>query len=65
MHIFGKIQLPKSDDGYIHVRVFVGGGEADKCSVHCIHIEAKENVEGGKEFRAIMKKEDELKWFNE
>jgi len=65
MHIFGKIQLPKSNDGYIHVRVFVGGGEADKCKVHCIHIEAKENEDGGKEFRAIMKEEDELKWFNE
>jgi len=33
--------------------------------VHCIHIETKENADGGKEFKAIMRKEDELEWFNE
>lgn len=60
--------MPKTDGGYIHVRVFVGGGEGDgekTYRLHNIHTEEKEGTDGEKSYRAIMKKDDELVWFNE
>ncbi|KAI5839948.1 hypothetical protein DFP73DRAFT_483082 [Morchella snyderi] len=66
IHIFGKVQLPKTQGGYIHIRMFVGGGEGEKTyKLHCIYTEEKEAEDGRKSFRAIMGEGDELEWFNE
>ena len=70
LHLFGKVSLPESDAGFIHVRAFVGGsggsGEVEDRTVklHCIHIEELETADGSKTFRAIFGKNDPLEWFD-
>lgn len=66
LHIFGKIRLPRTNGGYIHVRVFVGGGGAGEKTFKLHGIYSGE-IEGPTErrYRAILSKRDELEWFNE
>jgi len=70
LHLLGKVRLPKSNGGYIHVRLFVGGEEAAKegedrvVKLHCIYNEEKELPDGSKSFRAILSKDDPLEWFD-
>ena len=58
LHIFGKVRLPKTPDGYIHVRMYVGeeGGERMQ-KLHSIYF--------GKDGRVVLRKSDGLEWFNE
>jgi hypothetical protein len=75
--VFGKVEIPKSDGGYVFVRWFVGGDDHDgdgkveaeegevEYKFHSFYSEEKEDGEGKKTYRAIMKKEDELFFFNE
>ncbi|KAH0544999.1 hypothetical protein FGG08_000925 [Glutinoglossum americanum] len=65
LHLFGKLRLPKSDGGYIHVRMFVGGESENKVvKLHSIYNEEKELPDGSKTFRAILSKDDPLEWFD-
>ncbi|KAF8477195.1 hypothetical protein BDZ91DRAFT_778335 [Kalaharituber pfeilii] len=58
LHIFGKVRLPKVEDGYIHVRMYVGEEDGEKVQkLHSIYLD--------KDGRAILKKSDKLEWFNE
>lgn len=63
------MRLPKTHGGYIHIRMFVGGGgdgEDEKTyKLHGIYTEEKEDEDGRKCYRAIMGEADELEWFNE
>ena len=69
IHILGAVKLPKVDDGYIHVRIFVSakegtdGRDVDErvAKLHSIRTEDDEGGEGG--FRAVFGKKDELAWF--
>jgi hypothetical protein len=70
--IFGKVRIPKSDGGFIHVRWFGGGedkngdGNVEKeYKFHSIYTEEKEWAHGEKTYRAIMKDGDDLEFFNE
>lgn len=64
VHLFGKIRIPAMPDtgpAYIHVRVFVSDEPA---KLHCIHTEERDEPDGGKRFRAIFTRDDELEWFD-
>ncbi|KAF4464642.1 hypothetical protein FALBO_8525 [Fusarium albosuccineum] len=66
IHLFGKLHipaLPDSGPAYIHFRVFIGGGD-DPPKLHSIHTEEREDSSGGKTYRAIFTKNDELEWFD-
>ena len=65
VHIFGKVRipaLPDSGPAYIHVRIFTTG--ADSSKLHSIHTEERDDQAGGKTYRAIFTKDDELEWFD-
>jgi hypothetical protein len=62
IHIFGKVNIPAKPDAYIHVRIFTTG--PDSIKLHSIHTEEKDDGNGGKTFRAIFNKNDELEWFD-
>jgi hypothetical protein len=64
VHVFLKIRIPALDDGYIHVRLFDTGAGGDDAKVHAIHTEETDDPAGGKKYRAIFKKSDELEWFD-
>ena len=66
IHLFGKLRIPAMPDSgpaYIHFRAFIGGGD-EPAKLHCIHTEEKDESDGGKRFRAIFTKNDELEWFD-
>jgi hypothetical protein len=73
--VFGKVRIPKSKGGYFFVRWFVGGTDNDddkdtpegvEYKLHSFYTEEKpEGGDGGTRFRAIMKEDDELFFFNE
>ncbi|RKK66946.1 hypothetical protein BFJ69_g14951 [Fusarium oxysporum] len=67
IHLFGKLRIPALPDpsgpSYIHFRVFIGGGD-EPPKLHSIHTEEREDSSGGKTYRAIFTKNDELKWFD-
>ncbi|KAI1364449.1 hypothetical protein F5Y08DRAFT_212262 [Xylaria arbuscula] len=61
IHLFGKVRIPAMPDSgpaYLHVRVFVSDEPA---KLHCIHTE---EPDGGKRYRAIFTKADDLEWFD-
>ena len=65
IHLFAKVRipaLPDSGPAYIHVRIFTTG--ADSTKLHSIHTEEKDDEAGGKTYRAIFTKDDELEWFD-
>ncbi|KAF7551712.1 hypothetical protein G7046_g7642 [Stylonectria norvegica] len=65
LHLFGKVRipaLPESGPAYIHFRAFIGGG-GEPPKLHSIHTEEKDDPSGGKTYRAIFTKDDELEWF--
>ncbi|KAG9245634.1 hypothetical protein BJ878DRAFT_418797 [Calycina marina] len=65
MHLFGKVKLEALDDGYIHFRAFVPNpGNSEVVKLHCIHTEETEDGEGGKTYKAVFGKEQELEWFD-
>ncbi|KAI8630399.1 hypothetical protein F5Y19DRAFT_474182 [Xylariaceae sp. FL1651] len=64
IHVFGKVRIPAMPDNgpaYLHVRVFVSDEPA---KLHSIHTEEREEPDGGKKYRAIFTKDDELEWFD-
>jgi hypothetical protein len=65
--LFGKLRIPALPDpsgpSYIHFRVFIGGGD-EPPKLHSIHTEEREDSSGGKTYRAIFTKNDELEWFD-
>ncbi|KAF5632468.1 hypothetical protein F52700_6455 [Fusarium sp. NRRL 52700] len=67
IHLFGKLRIPALPDpsgpSYIHFRVFIGGGD-EPPKLHSIHTEEREDPSGGKTYRAIFTKNDELEWFD-
>ncbi|KLP02095.1 uncharacterized protein FFB20_15721 [Fusarium fujikuroi] len=67
IHLFGKLRIPALPDpsgpSYIHFRVFIGGG-GEPPKLHSIHTEEREDSSGGKTYRAIFTKNDELEWFD-
>ncbi|KAF4451037.1 hypothetical protein F53441_5936 [Fusarium austroafricanum] len=67
IHLFGKLRIPAMSDpsgpAYIHFRVFIGGGD-EPPKLHSIHTEEREDTNGGKTYRAIFAKNDELEWFD-
>ncbi|KAF4974502.1 hypothetical protein FZEAL_8598 [Fusarium zealandicum] len=66
IHLFGRVRIPAlSDDGpsYIHFRAFIGGGD-EPPKLHSIHTEERDDSSGGKTYRAIFTKDDELEWFD-
>lgn len=77
MIVFGKVKIPKSKDGYVFVRWFVGGDDVDgdgtveadegeiKYKLHSFYTEEKDDGKGGKRYRAIMGESDELFFFSE
>jgi len=72
LHLLCKVKLPSLENGYIHVRLFVGakdgtdGSEEEerKVELHSIHTEESVKEDGDRVYRAIFGKEDELKWFD-
>ncbi|KAK4044593.1 hypothetical protein C8A01DRAFT_31383 [Parachaetomium inaequale] len=66
LHLFGKVRIPSLPDegpAYIHFRAFTGGPD-DQATLHSIHTEDKEEVDGGHSYRAIFTKDDALDWFD-
>lgn len=66
IHLFGKLRIPaasESDPAYIHFRIFIAGGD-EPPKLHSIHTEEKDDDDGGKTYRAIFTKDDELEWFD-
>ncbi|KAJ4008332.1 hypothetical protein NW766_009324 [Fusarium irregulare] len=67
IHLFGKLRIPAMTDpsgpAYIHFRVFIGGGD-EPPKLHSIHTEEREDSSGGKTYRAVFTKNDELEWFD-
>ncbi|KAM0245022.1 hypothetical protein ACHAP5_005694 [Fusarium lateritium] len=67
IHLFGKARIPalseSSGPAYIHFRVFIGGGD-EPPKLHSIHTEERDDSSGGKTYRAIFTKDDELEWFD-
>lgn len=70
--VFGKVRIPKSEGGFVHVRWFGGGADTDgdgdvekAYKFHSVYTEEKEWSHGVKTFRAIMEEGDELQFFNE
>ncbi|KAF9767916.1 hypothetical protein IL306_014856 [Fusarium sp. DS 682] len=67
IHLFGKLRIPAMADpsgpAYIHFRVFIAGGD-ELPKLHSIHTEEREDPSGGKTYRAIFNKNDELEWFD-
>lgn len=65
IHLFGSLRIPaaESDSAYIHFRIFIGGGD-EPPKLHSIHTEVKDDADGGKSFRAVFTKDDELEWFD-
>jgi len=66
IHVFGKVRIPsmpESGPAYIHIRIFTPGG-GEEARLHCIHTEEKDDGAGGKTFRAVFTKDDELEWFD-
>lgn len=67
IHLFGKLRIPAMPDpsgpAYIHFRVFIGGGD-EPPKLHSIHTEEREDSSGGKTYRAVFTKNDELEWFD-
>jgi hypothetical protein len=71
LHLFGKVKLPASDGGYIHVRVFVAAEEGTDgktedervATLHSIHTEDVEGNSGERTYRAIFTQNDPLEWF--
>ncbi|KAL4727519.1 hypothetical protein ACLX1H_006433 [Fusarium chlamydosporum] len=63
IHLFGKLRIPAMPDpsgpAYIHFRIFIGGGD-EPPKLHCIHTEEREDSSGGKTYRAVFTKNDEL-----
>ncbi|ORY12840.1 hypothetical protein BCR34DRAFT_481975 [Clohesyomyces aquaticus] len=72
LHLFGKVKIPKADNAYIHVRIFIAAEDGtDGSSVeervaklHSIHTEEIVNEDGDHVYRAIFGKNDELEWFD-
>ncbi|KAG9253588.1 uncharacterized protein F5Z01DRAFT_147570 [Emericellopsis atlantica] len=67
IHLFGKIRIPalaeSGGPAYIHVRIFIAGGD-EPPKLHSIHTEEKDDESGGKTYRAIFTEQDELEWFD-
>ena len=70
LHLFGKVKIPSSNGGYIHVRVFVGaedgsdGGPDDRVAkLHSIHTEEVVKEDGDRVYRAIFTEQDPVEWF--
>ncbi|KAH7136598.1 hypothetical protein EDB81DRAFT_85701 [Dactylonectria macrodidyma] len=66
IHLFAKLRipaLPADGPAYIHFRAFTAGSD-EPHKLHCIHTEEKEEPDGGKTYRAIFTKNDELEWFD-
>ncbi|KAK4182256.1 hypothetical protein QBC35DRAFT_421025 [Podospora australis] len=66
IHLFGKVRigaLPDEGPAYIHFRAFTGGPD-DQATLHSIHTEDREELDGGHSFRAIFTKNDPLEWFD-
>ena len=66
IHIFGKVRIPGMPDSgpaYIHIRIFVQGGD-EPAKLHSIHTEERDEDGGGKTYRAIFTNDDELEWFD-
>ncbi|KAH7160154.1 hypothetical protein B0J13DRAFT_122477 [Dactylonectria estremocensis] len=66
IHLFAKLRipaLPADGPAYIHFRAFTAGSD-EPHKLHCIHTEEKEEQDGGKTYRAIFNKNDELEWFD-
>ncbi|KAI5810102.1 hypothetical protein DFH27DRAFT_538103 [Peziza echinospora] len=58
IHILGKVRLPKVEDSYIHVRLYVGEEDGQKVyKLHSIYLD--------KDGRVVLPKAEELAWFNE
>lgn len=51
--LFGKVFIPASENGYIHVRMHISG---DGVTLHSIHTESNPKA-------AIFSKDDELEYF--
>ncbi|KAM0339814.1 hypothetical protein ACHAPU_010767 [Fusarium lateritium] len=67
IHLFGKVRIPAlsetSSSAYIHFRIFIAGGD-EPPKLHSIHTEERDDPSGGKTYRAIFTKNDELEWFD-
>ncbi|KAK7426860.1 hypothetical protein QQZ08_006606 [Neonectria magnoliae] len=66
IHLLAKLRipaLPADGPAYIHFRAFIGGKD-EPAKLHSIHTEEKDDSEGGKTYRAIFTKDDELEWFD-
>lgn len=66
VHLFAQVRIPSMPDSgpaYIHVRIFLAGGD-EPPKIHAIHTEEKEEQDGGKTYRAIFTKDDKLEWFD-
>lgn len=65
LHLFGKVHLTETDDGYIQFRAFVPNpGNSEIVKLHTIHTEEKEQADGNKTYRAIFSQKDPLEWFD-
>ncbi|KAI9171936.1 hypothetical protein HJFPF1_01427 [Paramyrothecium foliicola] len=65
IHLFAKVRipaLPEAGPSYIHIRIFTTG--ADSTKLHSIHTEERDAEGGGKTYRAIFTRDDELEWFD-
>lgn len=62
LHVLGKIKLCKTEDAYIHVRVFV---TEDEARLHGIQTREHVDLKGNKSFNAIFTRNDPLEWFNQ
>jgi len=52
------VRLPKVEDGYIHIRMYVGEEGGEKVQrLHSLYL--------NKDGKVILRKSDELEWFNE
>ncbi|KAF2264624.1 hypothetical protein CC78DRAFT_616545 [Lojkania enalia] len=71
LHLFGKVKIPALENGYIHVRLFIGAKDGTEGSseeeretkLHSIHTEEVVKEDGDRVYRAIFGKDDALEWF--
>jgi hypothetical protein len=72
LHLFGKVKIPRIENGYIHIRVFIaasdgtdGSTEEERVAkLHSIHTEEVVKHNGDHVYRAIFGKDDPLEWFD-
>ena len=62
LHILGKIKLCKTDDAFIHVRIFV---TEEGARVHGMQTREHVDLKGHKSFNAIFTGNDPLEWFSQ